>query len=44
MNYYGYIVLPDLIDGERKEAKQQFDPIELIVRSSTAPLHEKLSV
>ncbi|WP_353151516.1 LacI family DNA-binding transcriptional regulator [Pollutimonas bauzanensis] len=36
MGYEGAQALIDLIDGQRKEAKQQFDPIELILRSSTA--------
>jgi LacI family transcriptional regulator len=44
MGYEGAQALVDLIDGERKEAKQQFDPIELIVRSSTAPVHAKAAV
>jgi LacI family transcriptional regulator len=44
MGYDGVHALVDLIDGERKEAKQQFDPLELIVRASTAPVRAKRAV
>lgn len=36
MGYEGAQALIELIDGQRKEAKQQFDPTELMLRSSTA--------
>ncbi|HWL28931.1 MAG TPA: substrate-binding domain-containing protein, partial [Burkholderiaceae bacterium] len=44
MGYEGVHALVDVIDGGRKEAKKQFDPIELIERASTAPVREKRAV
>jgi DNA-binding LacI/PurR family transcriptional regulator len=36
MGYDGAKALVDLIDGKRVEVKRQLDPIELVVRASTA--------
>lgn len=37
MGYEGAQALVDLIDGERTQIKRQFDPLQLILRASTAP-------
>lgn len=37
MGYEGARALVDLIDGKRSRARRQFDPLELVLRSSTAP-------
>jgi len=36
LGYQGACALVDLIDGKRKQARHELDPIRLVVRASTA--------